>query len=58
MAAQFAESHTAMTSTKETQALQDLVWKGSLPIEIHLSPSECRIYDQVDPYLVGGVFTS
>ena len=42
-----------MTSTKETQALQNLVWEGSLPIEIHLAASECRVYDQADPYLVG-----
>ena len=42
-----------MTSTKETQALQNLVWEGSLPIEIRLAASECRVYDQADPYLVG-----
>ncbi len=41
-----------MTSTRETQALQKAVWDGSLPIEIRLSASECRIYDQADPYLV------
>lgn len=41
-----------MTSTKETQALQNLVWEGSLPIEIHLVASECRVYDQADPYLI------
>ena len=41
-----------MTSTKETQALQNLVWEGSLPIEIRLVASECRVYDQADPYLV------
>ena len=46
------ESYTAMTSTKETQALQNLVWEGSLPIEIRLVASECRVYDQADPYLV------
>ena len=41
-----------MTSVQEAQALQKLVWDGSLPVEIHLSASECRIYDQADPYLV------
>ena len=41
-----------MTSTKEAQALQNLVWDGSLPIEIRLVASECRVYDQADPYLV------
>ncbi|KAM0795480.1 autophagy protein Apg5 [Usnea florida] len=32
--------------------LKNSVWEGSLPIEIRLSPSECRVYDQADPYLV------
>lgn len=52
MAAESFESSTAMTSTKEAQNLQSSVWDGSLPIEIRLSASECRIYDQADPYLV------
>ena len=51
-ATRFAASYTAMTSTKETQALQKLVWEGSLPVEICLVASECRVYDQADPYLV------
>ncbi|KAK3178282.1 hypothetical protein OEA41_000415 [Lepraria neglecta] len=41
-----------MTSTKEAQNLQSSVWDGSLPIEIRLSASECRVYDQADPYLI------
>ncbi|MCJ1455026.1 autophagy protein 5 [Mycoblastus sanguinarius] len=41
-----------MTSTKESQALQKLVWDGSLPVEIRLSAAECRVYDQADPYLI------
>ena len=32
--------------------LQNSIWDGSLPLEIRLSPSECRVYDQADPYLV------
>lgn len=43
-----------MTTTKEAQSLQRAVWDGSLPIEIRLSASECRVYDQADPYLVYG----
>ena len=41
-----------MTTTREIQNLQNLVWNGSLPVEIRLSPSECRVYDQADPYLI------
>lgn len=33
-------------------ALQERVWAGRLPLEIRLASSECRIYDQSDPYLV------
>ena len=33
-------------------ALQEAIWGGSLPLEIRLSPAECRKYDQSDPYLV------
>ncbi|MCJ1225705.1 autophagy protein 5 [Toensbergia leucococca] len=32
--------------------LQEAVWSGSLPLSIRLSPSECRTYDQADPYLI------
>lgn len=32
--------------------LQESIWNGSLPLEIRISPSECRIYDKADPYLV------
>ena len=41
-----------MTGARETQGLHKAIWEGSLPIEIRLSASECRIYDQADPYLV------
>ena len=41
-----------MTSTKEVKNLQGTIWEGSLPVEIRLSASECRVYDQADPYLV------
>ena len=39
-------------TTQAAQELQAAIWNGSIPLEIRLSPSECRIYDQADPYLV------
>ena len=41
-----------MTSTKEAQGLHEVIWEGSIPVEIRLFASECRVYDQADPYLV------
>ena len=41
-----------MTQPRDAQSLSNTVWHGSLPIEIRLSPAECRVYDQADPYLV------
>lgn len=32
--------------------IQRAVWHARLPLEIRLAPSECRVYDQADPYLV------
>ncbi|KAI9829489.1 MAG: hypothetical protein M1819_006309 [Sarea resinae] len=32
--------------------LQAKIWHGTLPLAIHLAASECRTYDQSDPYLV------
>ncbi|OGM44123.1 putative autophagy protein Apg5 [Aspergillus bombycis] len=40
----------------ETQAtlnsIQKAVWDGRLPLQIRLAPSESRIYDQSDPYII------
>ncbi|KAH8700291.1 putative autophagy protein Apg5 [Talaromyces proteolyticus] len=33
-------------------SIQERVWQGKLPLEIVLDPSECRTYDQSDPYLL------
>lgn len=33
-------------------SIQKSVWEGKLPLEIVLAPSESRVYDQTDPYLV------
>ncbi|KAA6407556.1 MAG: autophagy 5 [Lasallia pustulata] len=41
-----------MTTPTELRALQEVIWNGSLPLEIRLSPSESRTYDQTDPYLI------
>ena len=40
-----------MTTAQKAQELQAVIWNGSLPLEIRLAPSECRVYDQADPYL-------
>ncbi|KAH9831889.1 Autophagy protein 5 [Teratosphaeria destructans] len=32
--------------------LQAQVWSGSLPLEIRLAASDCRIYDASEPYLI------
>ncbi|KAJ5928741.1 Autophagy protein [Penicillium verhagenii] len=40
----------------ETQAspvaIQRSIWNGRIPLEIVLAPSESRVYDQTDPYLI------
>ena len=33
-------------------ALQKKIWSGSIPLEIRLATSDCRTYDDSDPYLV------
>ncbi|SMR57348.1 unnamed protein product [Zymoseptoria tritici ST99CH_3D1] len=38
------------TTTNST--LQSQIWSGSLALEIHLAPSDCRTYDQSEPYLI------
>lgn len=41
-----------MSSTASLTSIQRVIWSGSLPLSIRLSPSESRSYDQTDPYLV------
>lgn len=41
-----------MASGLPPNAIQQRIWDGRLPLEILLAPSECRTYDQADPYLV------
>lgn len=38
--------------TLPLNAIQQKIWEGRLPLEIILSPPECRTYDQADSYLV------
>lgn len=49
-----AESKTTTMTPKSASqtTLRASVWSGSIPIEFRLSASECRVYDQADPYLV------
>ncbi|KAL1961556.1 hypothetical protein VTN77DRAFT_1618 [Rasamsonia byssochlamydoides] len=42
----------ANTNPASLSAIQQRVWEGRLPLEIVLDPSECRTYDQCDPYLI------
>jgi hypothetical protein len=32
--------------------MQQTIWQARLPLEIRLAPSECRIFDKADAYLV------
>ncbi|KAL9590049.1 MAG: hypothetical protein Q9203_001153 [Teloschistes exilis] len=41
-----------MTARQHDTTLQDAIWEGSIPLAIRLSPSECRVYDQADSYLI------
>lgn len=42
-----------MTTQEQSNSLQAAIWNGSVPLDIRLSPAECRVYDQADSYLVG-----
>ncbi|KAE8365452.1 autophagy protein 5 [Aspergillus caelatus] len=41
-----------MESQATLNSIQKAVWDGRLPLQISLAPSESRIYDQTDPYLI------
>ncbi|KAF2090488.1 autophagy protein 5 [Saccharata proteae CBS 121410] len=38
--------------SRDLAGLQQTVWQGSIPLEIRLASSECRTYDNSDPYLI------
>jgi hypothetical protein len=44
-----------MSTTQAVQTLQEAVWKGSLPLQINLSPADSRVYNETDPYYVGSL---
>ncbi|KAL8826228.1 MAG: hypothetical protein Q9191_003939 [Dirinaria sp. TL-2023a] len=39
-------------TTPGQRELQDTIWNGAIPLEIRLSPAECRVYDQADSYYI------
>ncbi|KAL1643485.1 Autophagy protein 5 [Diplodia intermedia] len=41
-----------MASQRNLSALQKQLWSGSIPLEIRLASTECRTYDDSDPYLI------
>ena len=47
-----------MAQLQPLAAIQQHVWDARLPLEVSLAPSECRTYDQADPYLVSKGLTS
>lgn len=40
------------TPTSRLADLQQKIWAGSIPLEIRLSSSDCRTYDDCDPYFI------
>jgi autophagy-related protein 5 len=41
-----------MDNSAAPAAIQKSIWDGRIPLEIALAPSESRIYDKTDAYLV------
>ncbi|KAI9879809.1 MAG: autophagy protein 5 [Pleopsidium flavum] len=41
-----------MAKQEDLNQVQKTIWDGSLPLEIRISPSDCRVYDMSDPYLI------
>ncbi|KAL8810911.1 MAG: hypothetical protein Q9223_001975 [Gallowayella weberi] len=41
-----------MASQRQLFNLRDAIWNGSVPLDIRLSPQECRVYDKADPFLI------
>jgi autophagy-related protein 5 len=39
-------------SSSRLADLQSKIWTGSIPLEIHLSASDCRTYDDSEPYFI------
>ncbi|MCJ1366502.1 autophagy protein 5 [Acarospora aff. strigata] len=41
-----------MAGQVDLSQVQKAIWNGSLPLEIRLSPTDCRIYEKSDRYLI------
>lgn len=41
-----------MAPTASLSLIQQTIWEARLPLQIRLAPSECRVFDKADPYLV------
>lgn len=46
------ETEVMPTSAARLLDLQKKIWDGSLPLEIRLAASDCRTYDESEPYFV------
>ena len=43
---------TSSNYNNNTTTLQSRIWSGSLPLEIRLALSDCRTYNESEPYLI------
>lgn len=41
-----------MSAQDSLAKLQERIWQGSIPLQIQLSPDECRTYDESHVYMV------
>lgn len=41
-----------MSSPRDVTAVQKQVWSGSIPLQISLASTDCRTFDESDPYLI------
>jgi hypothetical protein len=46
------QTMSSSSHDKLLAGLQQKVWNGCIPLEVRLAPSDCRTFDQSDPYLV------
>ncbi|GAB7349584.1 hypothetical protein MBLNU459_g0276t1 [Dothideomycetes sp. NU459] len=51
-AAAAAAGSAGVSSASALVSLQRSIWAGSIPLSVRLAPSDCRTYDQADPYLI------
>ncbi|KAK7542275.1 autophagy protein 5 [Phyllosticta citribraziliensis] len=41
-----------MSSPRDVTAVQKQIWNGSIPLQITLASTDCRTFDESDPYLI------